>query len=140
MNADFLAMLKESDIINKQSHWKKVKSKFDHDPRYKAVDSSSRREELFKEYLKELDKPLVHPFLHTKNVKLILFCILFVQEVDPEQERQDRIMASLKEREREVQMSRSAHEKEWGRERDQLRKMEAQQLFKALLVDLVSGS
>lgn len=61
---------------------------------------------------------------------------LFLQS-DPQQERQERIQASIKEREREVQMSRSAHEKEWGRERDQLRKMEAQQQFKALLVDMV---
>lgn len=60
-----------------------------------------------------------------------------MQEVDPEQVRQERIQASLKEREREVQMSRSAQEKEWGRERDQLRKMEAQQNFKTLLVDVV---
>ena len=34
-------------------------------------------------------------------------------------------------------MSRSAHEKEWGRERDQLRKAEAVQDYKALLVDMV---
>ncbi len=60
-----------------------------------------------------------------------------LQEVDPEQERQERIQASLKEREREVQMSRSAQEKEWGRERDQLRKNEAQQQYRALLVDHV---
>ena len=51
--------------------------------------------------------------------------------------RQERIQASLKEREREVQLSRSAQEKEWGRERDQLRKMDAQQNFKDLLVDMV---
>ena len=65
---------------------------------------------------------------------------MLVQEVDPEQSRQERIQASLKEREREVQMSRSAQEKEWGRERDQLRKNEAQQQYKALLVDHVSHS
>ncbi len=57
--------------------------------------------------------------------------------MDHEKERRERIEASLKEREREVQMSRSAHEKEWDRERDQLRKTEATQQFKALLVDIV---
>lgn len=35
-------------------------------------------------------------------------------------------------------MSRSAHEKEWGRERDQLRKTEAMQQFTAMLADTVS--
>lgn len=58
---------------------------------------------------------------------------------DPEQARQERIQASLKEREREVKLSRTAQEKEWGRERDQLRKTEAVQHFKALLVDMVSS-
>lgn len=43
----------------------------------------------------------------------------------------------MREREREVQMSRSAQEKEWDKEKDQLRKTEAQQHFKALLVDMV---
>ena len=59
------------------------------------------------------------------------------RQVDPGREREERIQASLKEREREVKMSRSAQEKEWGRERDQLRKTEAVQHFKALLVDMV---
>ena len=45
----------------------------------------------------------------------------------------------MREREREVQMSRSAQEKEWDKEKDQLRKTEAHQHFKALLVDMVSG-
>ena len=56
---------------------------------------------------------------------------------DPSREREERIQASLKEREREVQMSRSAQEKEWGRERDQLRRSEALQQFKAMLADTV---
>lgn len=37
-----------------------------------------------------------------------------------------------------MKMSRSAHEKEWGRERDQLRKSEAVQQFNAMLADTVS--
>ena len=45
----------------------------------------------------------------------------------------------MREREREVQMSRSAQEKEWDKEKDQLRKTEAHQHFKALLVDMVSA-
>ena len=66
-------------------------------------------------------------------------CIVMCsQPADPSREREERIQASLKEREREVKMSRSAHEKEWGRERDQLRKTEAVQKFKAMLADNVS--
>ncbi|CAI8016988.1 Transcription elongation regulator 1, partial [Geodia barretti] len=55
-------------------------------------------------------------------------------------EREERIQASLKEREREVQMSRSAQEKEWGRERDQLRRSEALQQFKAMLADTIRST
>jgi transcription elongation regulator 1 len=62
------------------------------------------------------------------------------QPADPSREREERIQASLKEREREVKMSRSAHEKEWGRERDQLRKTEAVQKFKAMLADNVRNT
>ena len=52
-------------------------------------------------------------------------------------EQQERIQASLREREREVAISRTAHEKEWDKERDQFWKAEVPEVFKALLVDLV---
>lgn len=117
VKSEFLAMLSESETIHERSQWRKVKSSFDHDPRYKAVEHSATREEWFNEHIQSL-----------------------ANKVDPEQERQDRIAASLKEREREVQMSRSAQERMWGRERDHLRKTEATQHFKALLVDMVRHS
>ena len=50
-------------------------------------------------------------------------------------ERQERIQASLREREKVVVISRTAHE-EWGKERIVM-KTEAQEVFKALLVDVV---
>lgn len=46
-------MLTESTrVFTEHTLWKKVKGSFDHDPRYKAVESSSKREELFKEHMK----------------------------------------------------------------------------------------
>ena len=47
-------MLRESEAVTEWSQWKKIKGLFDHDPRYKAVDGSTKREELFKEHLKTL--------------------------------------------------------------------------------------
>lgn len=49
-------MLKEQEevVITEDSQWKKVKGSFSHDPRYKAVDSSNKREELFVEYVQSL--------------------------------------------------------------------------------------
>ena len=52
-------------------------------------------------------------------------------------EKQERIAASLREREREVHMSRTAQEKQWDKEKDQWKKSEAEENFKSLLVDLV---
>lgn len=106
-------MLSESKFITQHSQWSKVKSLFVHDPRYKEVESSFLREEWFAEYIK-------HKF--------------YMELPD----KQERIQASLKEREREVKLSRSAHEKEWNRERTQLKRSEACQHFRALLVDMVS--
>ena len=48
-------MLRESQQdITEQSQWRKVKGSFDHDPRYRAVETSSKREELFQEFLQSL--------------------------------------------------------------------------------------
>ena len=51
---DFLNMLEESEAITERTQWKKMKGLFSSDPRYKAVDSSSKREELFGEHIKSL--------------------------------------------------------------------------------------
>lgn len=52
---EFMAMLGESQQdISEQSQWKKIKGSFDHDPRYKAVETSAKREEFFLEYQKSL--------------------------------------------------------------------------------------
>lgn len=109
-----MAMLGESEAITERSQWKKIKALFECDPRYKAVETSTQREDLFMEHVRSM-----------------------FNRTDPDHDRQERIQASLKEREREVNLSRTAHEKEWSRERDQLRKSEALQHFKALLVDMV---
>ena len=54
MKADFIALLKETDGLNRDSRWSETKKKIDSDPRYKAVDSSSRREDWFYDYIKRL--------------------------------------------------------------------------------------
>lgn len=67
--------------------------------------------------------------------------ILTFQNLDSEKEkeleRQARIEASLREREREVQKARSEQTKEIDREREQHKREEAIQNFKALLSDMV---
>ncbi|KAF3841021.1 hypothetical protein F7725_006883 [Dissostichus mawsoni] len=94
---DFFDLLSEQHIEGGQ-RWSKLKERLETDPRYKGVESSALREELFKQYMDKQAK-----------------CV----DVDKEREleRQARIEASLREREREVQKARSEQTKEIDRER-----------------------
>uniref|UniRef100_A0A672H8S4 Transcription elongation regulator 1 n=1 Tax=Salarias fasciatus TaxID=181472 RepID=A0A672H8S4_SALFA len=117
---DFFDLISEQHIEG--SHrWSKVKERLETDPRYKAVESSALREELYKQFMEK----------QAKNVDI---------EKERELERQARIEASLREREREVQKARSEQTKEIDREREQHKREEAIQHFKALMSDMVRSS
>ncbi|XP_041049424.1 transcription elongation regulator 1-like isoform X1 [Carcharodon carcharias] len=120
IKVNFFDMLSEHHL-DSQLRWSKVKEKFESDSRYKAVDSSGLREDFFKQYMEKLAK-------HIDSDK------------EKELERQARIEASLREREREVQKARSEQTKEIDREREQHKREEAIQNFKALLSDMVRSS
>lgn len=117
---DFYDLLSEQHIEVGQ-RWSKVKERLETDPRYKSVESSALREELFKQYMEK----------QAKSVDL---------DKEREQERQARIEVSLREREREVQKARSEQTKEIDREREQHKREEAIQHFKALMSDMVRSS
>lgn len=119
-----------------------MKEKLETDPRYKAVDSSALREELYKQYMEKQAKveALSGVFSCVKmTVKLTSPHPPQNVDVDKEREleRQARIEASLREREREVQKARSEQTKEIDREREQHKREEAIQHFKALMSDMV---
>uniref|UniRef100_A0A669D7K5 Transcription elongation regulator 1 n=1 Tax=Oreochromis niloticus TaxID=8128 RepID=A0A669D7K5_ORENI len=117
---DFFDLLSDQHIEGGQ-RWSKVKERLETDPRYKNVESSALREELFKQFMEK----------QAKNVDI---------EKERELERQARIEASLREREREVQKARSEQTKEIDREREQHKREEAIQHFKALMSDMVRSS
>ncbi|XP_056261961.1 transcription elongation regulator 1-like isoform X3 [Pseudoliparis swirei] len=117
---DFYDLLSDQHI-EVGHRWSKVKERLETDPRYKSVDSSGHREELFKQYI---DK-------QAKSVDL---------DKERDLERQARIETSLREREREVQKARSEQTKEIDREREQHKREEAIQHFKALMCDMVRSS
>uniref|UniRef100_A0A672QFN6 Transcription elongation regulator 1 n=1 Tax=Sinocyclocheilus grahami TaxID=75366 RepID=A0A672QFN6_SINGR len=119
---DFFELLSDYHVDGQQ-RWSKVKEKMETDPRYKAVETSAVREELFKEYVERLAK-VSEKYMH----EII------------ELEKQARIEASLRERERMVQRFRSEQTKEIDREREQHKREEAVQNFKALLSDMVKSS
>ncbi|XP_030649641.1 transcription elongation regulator 1 [Chanos chanos] len=117
---DFFELLSDHHV-DVQQRWSKVKDRLETDPRYKAVESSAGREELYKQYAEK----------QAKSVD---------SEKEKELERQARIEASLREREREVQRARSEQTKEIDREREQHKREEAVQHFKALLSDMVRST
>ena len=47
-------MLRELSDLDRHSRWSETKRRVDTDPRYKVIDSSSRREDWFREYVKSL--------------------------------------------------------------------------------------
>jgi len=51
-----MELLKETTDLDRHSRWSDVKKKLDSDPRYKAVDSSTRREDWFKDYIRTIEK------------------------------------------------------------------------------------
>ena len=55
LKSDFIQLLKDTSDIDRHSRWSDVKRKIDSDTRYKAVDSSSRREDWFKDYVRNLE-------------------------------------------------------------------------------------
>lgn len=121
LKSDFLQLLKDTSDIDRHSRWSDVKRKIDSDPRYKAVDSSSRREDWFKDYVRNLE-----------------------DDSDDEErrnrEKQERVQESMRKREEEVKQSLSTSLRERDKEREQHKKDEAIQLFNALLADLVRNS
>ena len=48
----FFELLSEQELGG-HPHWHKVKATIGEDPRYKAIESSHRRKELFKEYIQQ---------------------------------------------------------------------------------------
>jgi len=121
LKSDFYALLKETEGIDRHSRWSETKKKIDADSRYKAVDSSSRREDWFRDYVKN-----------------------YAQDSDEDdrrdREKQERIQASIREREKEVERSLSSSLRERDKEREQHKKDEAVQHFKALLADMVRNA
>ena len=62
-----MQLLKDTPDIDRHSKWGDVKHKIDTDPRYMAVDSNSKRERWFKEYLRKLEDVSTCELSHKKT-------------------------------------------------------------------------
>ncbi|RNA12121.1 Transcription elongation regulator 1 [Brachionus plicatilis] len=119
LKRNFIQLLKEQKL-NGNSSWTETKKLINDDQRYKAVESSSKREDLFRDFCRHLEAG---------------------DDSDDEKRRQkekkEREEASLRERNKEVMQQLSKYETEREKERDSLKKDEAIENFRALLIDLI---
>ena len=64
----YLAMLKEMKSLHRHSSWTETKKVLENDPRFKAIDSGTKREDYFRDYTKYLDeKPVEKTASETKS-------------------------------------------------------------------------
>lgn len=165
---DFISLLREQSDIDRHSRWSEAKKKIDSDPRYKVVESSTTREDWFREYqkvLKEERKREKEKDRERKDRerrergdkdKENKADVESEQDADSDGEEKERerekekeardlekaarVEASLREREKEVQRTLAVHLRDRDNEREQHKHDEAVQHFNALLADLVRNS
>ncbi|XP_025202962.1 transcription elongation regulator 1-like [Melanaphis sacchari] len=165
----FIKLLKEHTEIDRHTRWSEIKIKLKHDSRYKAVDSSTLREDFFNDYIRILkderkkEKERKRNEKYKNNHKRIKLdeeekessAIVDSKHDDksPEKQKKElkdskdskdskeaRIKASLKEREKEVQHTLVVHLKQRENKRKQHKYDEAVVYFNALLVDMIKNN
>ncbi|CDZ98049.1 Transcription factor CA150 [Phaffia rhodozyma] len=130
---DFFALLAESSDLGPDSSWKDVKRKFERDPRYDAVGSSSLREELFQSFLKRPSKQTTSAESKSSSAPLTAAEL----EAQKAKDKKERAEASLREREEKVRAQQGKIRLETGRARGMVGREEAEREFGSLLVDTV---
>lgn len=144
LKKDFISLLKETKGLHRHSSWTETKKMIESESRYKSVDSSSKREDWFRDYVKNLDSAPSSPAnggeSKTSEVADEANNGSDNEEKRKEKEKQERAEASIKEREKEVNEQLSKFRNERDKEREQLKYEEAIEGFRALLTDIVKGS
>jgi transcription elongation regulator 1 len=123
LKVEFMQMLHETGDINRLSSWSVVRQHVECDSRCRAVASNSLKEEWFMEYINSLGSASTDEGSEKRL-----------------RDKQERILASLREREKEVHQSLSASLRDRDREREQHLKEEAVQHFNALMADMVRNA
>ncbi|RIB30810.1 hypothetical protein C2G38_1948122 [Gigaspora rosea] len=119
---DFMKLLREMREIKPDSSWRKVKRLIDDDPRYVAVQSSSLREELFREYCQKLEAEDEEEMTRKENER-------------KQRERKERY--SLKNREAQVRGERRYQNYDRNAAKRKAMRVKSILAFQTLLTDLV---
>ncbi|CAB3405168.1 unnamed protein product [Caenorhabditis bovis] len=122
LKAAFVTLLEEQTGLTRKSKWSHVKKTLENDERYIALDSSSTREALFKDFIEKLADETA-------------------SDIEEEQERERRLAAeaAIANRQREVEAELGDQLRERNRESEKHRMAEHEEKFKALLIDLVKS-
>lgn len=123
----FVELLKEQEDLHRKSKWSHAKKKIDHDERYKhKYLDSSLREDLFREYTASLAE---------REAELEEG-----EEPDTTVDGGEMTAAekAIEDRKREVAEQLGEHMKEKNKESERQRHQEQEDLFKSMLVDIVS--
>ncbi|VBB33835.1 unnamed protein product, partial [Acanthocheilonema viteae] len=109
--------------ITSRTKWSSLKKQLEDDERYKAVDRSSSRESLFREYQDTLPEE--------SN-----------SDIEEENDRQKRVAAeaAIEERKKEVEAELGEQLKERSKEHEKHKYQEHEESFKALLIDLIKSA
>ncbi|KXS18849.1 hypothetical protein M427DRAFT_53334 [Gonapodya prolifera JEL478] len=122
--SDFQALLAEQEDIKATTSWREIKIVIQNDPRYKAIVSASEREEMFRDYAKNLKGKDDEERLQKEEEKR-------------KAERKAREEAALRDRQEQLQRESISQRRDMVGSRNMLQRDEAVRLFKTLLIDFV---
>ncbi|KAJ3160355.1 transcription elongation regulator [Geranomyces michiganensis] len=124
---DFIALLKETRGLHPDSSWRRVQQDIDRDPRYRAVRSSSEREDLFRSYVKTLRGSDERENKDDSSLK---------READ----RKAREAAALRDRQAAIRQDQVHLNREMSTHRHSLQTQDATVVFQAMLLDTVRSA
>lgn len=136
--------------FDSRTRWSDVKEYLRDDTRYKCIESSSEKEELFRSFISQItnstDRSSSHRLVDDNNSD-DKSDAREPGEIDDEirskkekeRERKERMEASLREREREVAKELSTHLRERDKELEKHKRSEAVETFIAMLIDMIKS-
>lgn len=137
---DFNQLLKDHETelskFVRRFKWSEVREVLKSDPRYRAIESSSEKEDIVRTFVSKI----VRQDIEEDEVKEEGEESETDEEEKVSKEKQERIEASLKNRKQEVEKEMSKHLNERAKEREQHQRLEAVETMNSLLADHVKSA
>ncbi|CAP30403.2 Protein CBR-TCER-1 [Caenorhabditis briggsae] len=120
LKAEFVKLLEEQTGLTRKSKWSAVKKTLEEEERYIALDSSSTRESLFRDFVANLGDETA-------------------SDIEEEQEREKRLatQAAIANRQKEVEAELGDQLRERNKESEKHKLAESEETYRNLLIDLI---